>query len=228
MVIYMKDNAIIIFTRFPSINKVKTRLSKNLDSNLVLEIHKAMIKDTINVCKNDFADVILFITEYEKLNDNTREFFSFENKIYPQGDFSFGEKMKNAFKKTFEMGYKKVILIGTDIPTLRKDDISFALNSLDNYDVCIHKTFDKGYYLIGLKNIVDEVFDENIFKGENVFENTVEIFKKQNLSYSTGRILMDIDEKSDLEFYLKNEMQYSEYSNLNKLFKKIIFKFLFL
>ena len=34
-----------------------------------------MIKDTINVCKNDFADVILFITEYEKLNDNTREFF---------------------------------------------------------------------------------------------------------------------------------------------------------
>jgi hypothetical protein len=220
MVIYMKDNAIIIFTRFPSINKVKTRLSKNLDSNLVLEIHKAMIKDTINVCKNDFADVILFITEYEKLNDNTREFFSFENKIYPQGDFSFGEKMKNAFKKTFEMGYKKVILIGTDIPTLRKDDISFALNSLDNYDVCIHKTFDKGYYLIGLKNIVDEVFDENIFKGENVFENTVEIFKKQNLSYSTGRILMDIDEKSDLEFYLKNEMQYSEYSNLNKLLRE--------
>lgn len=220
MVIYMKDNAIIIFTRFPSINKVKTRLSKNLDSNLVLEIHKAMIKDTINVCKNDFADVILFITEYEKLNDNTREFFSFENKIYPQGDFSFGEKMKNAFKKTFEMGYKKVILIGTDIPTLRKEDISFALKSLDNFDVCIHKTFDKGYYLIGLKNIVDEVFDENIFKGENVFENTVEIFKKQNLSYSTGRILMDIDEKSDLEFYVKNEMQYSEYSNLNKLLRE--------
>ena len=220
MVIYMKDNAIIIFTRFPSINKVKTRLSKNLDSNLVLEIHKAMIKDTINVCKNDFADVILFITEYEKLNDNTREFFSFENKIYPQGDFSFGEKMKNAFKKTFEMGYKKVILIGTDIPTLRKEDISFALNSLDNFDVCIHKTFDKGYYLIGLKNIVDEVFDENIFKGENVFENTVENFKKQNLSYSTGRILMDIDEKSDLEFYVKNGMQYSEYSNLNKLLRE--------
>jgi hypothetical protein len=220
MVIYMKDNAIIIFTRFPSINKVKTRLSKNLDSNLVLEIHKAMIKDTINVCKNDFADVILFITEYEKLNDNTREFFSFENKIYPQGDFSFGEKMKNAFKKTFEIGYKKVILIGTDIPTLRKEDINFALKSLDNYDVCIHKTFDKGYYLIGLKNIVDEFFDENIFKGENVFENTVEIFKKQNLSYSTGRILMDIDERSDLEFYVKNEMQYSEYSNLNKLLRE--------
>lgn len=216
----MKDNAIIIFTRFPSINKVKTRLSKNLDSNLVLEIHKAMIKDTINVCKNDFADVILFITEYEKLNDNTREFFNFENKIYTQGDFSFGEKMKNAFKKTFEMGYKKVILIGTDIPTLRKEDIGFALKSLDNFDVCIHKTFDKGYYLIGLKNIVDEVFDENIFKGENVFENTVEIFKKQNLSYSTGRILMDIDEKSDLEFYVKNEMQYSEYLNLNKLLRE--------
>ena len=176
-----------------------------------------MIKDTINVCKNDFADVILFITEYEKLNDNTREFFNFENNIYPQGDFSFGEKMKNAFKKTFEMGYKKVILIGTDIPTLRKEDISFALKSLDNFDVCIHKTFDKGYYLIGLKNIVDEVFDENIFKSEKVFENTVEIFKNENLKYSTGRTLMDIDEKSDLDFYAKNEMQYSEYSNLNKL-----------
>ena len=110
-----------------------------------------------------------------------------------------------------------MILIGTDIPTLRKEDISFALKSLDNFDVCIHKTFDKGYYLIGLKNIVDEVFDENIFKSEKVFENTVEIFKNENLKYSTGRTLMDIDEKSDLDFYVKNEMQYSEYSNLNKL-----------
>ena len=220
MVIFMKKNAIIIFTRFPSINKVKTRLSKDLNSDLVLEIYKAMIKDTITVCKNDYSDLLLFITEYEKLNDENREFFSFEKNIFPQGNFSFGEKMKNAFKKTFEMGYKKVILIGTDIPTLSKKDISFALNSLDSFDVCIHKTFDKGYYLIGLKKIVNGIFDDNIFKGENVFENTVEIFKKQNLSYSTGSILMDIDDKSDLDFYVKNEMQTSEYSNLNKLLKE--------
>ena len=64
MVIFMKDNAIIIFTRFPSINKVKTRLSKDLNSDLVLEIHKAMIKDTITVCKNDYSNLLLFITEY--------------------------------------------------------------------------------------------------------------------------------------------------------------------
>ena len=31
---------------------------------------------------------------------------------------------------------------------------------------------------------------------------------------------MDIDEKSDLDFYVKNEMQSSEYSNLNKLLKE--------
>ena len=216
----MKDNAIIIFTRFPSINKVKTRLSKDLNSDLVLEIHKAMIKDTITVCKNDYSNLLLFITEYEKLDNENREFFSFEKNIFPQGNFSFGEKMQNAFKKTFEMGYKKVILIGTDIPTLSKKDISFALNSLDSFDVCIHKTFDKGYYLIGLKKIVNGIFDDNIFKGENVFENTIEIFKKENLSYSTGRILMDIDEKSDLDFYVKNEMQSSEYSNLNKLLRE--------
>ena len=220
MVIFMKDKAIIIFTRFPSINKVKTRLSKDLNSDLVLEIHKAMINDTIAVCKNDYSNLLLFITEYEKLNNENRKFFNFENNIFPQGDFSFGEKMQNAFKKTFEMGYKRVILIGTDIPTLSKKDISFALNSLDNFDVCIHKTFDKGYYLIGLKKIVNGIFDDNIFKGENVFENTIEIFKKENLSYSTGRILMDIDDKSDLDFYVKNEMQSSEYSNLNKLLKE--------
>ena len=63
----MKEYAIIIFTRFPSKNKVKTRLNKNLDSNLVLKIHKAMIKDTINICKNNFSDILIFITEYEKI-----------------------------------------------------------------------------------------------------------------------------------------------------------------
>lgn len=216
----MKEYAVIIFTRFPSKNKVKTRLSKDIDTNLVLNIHKAMVLDTISVCKNDFSDILLFITEFEKLNEENKNFFAFEKNIFSQGDYPFGEKMNFAFKKAFEMGYKKVILIGTDIPTILKKDIETALKSLDYFDSCINKTFDKGYYLIGLKKLCKNLFDEKIFETESVFENTIKVLEKENLSYTSARILRDIDNKEDLDFFVKNEMNFSEYEKLKKLLKE--------
>lgn len=216
----MKECAIIIFTRFPSKNKVKTRLSKDINSQLVLDIHKSMIIDTISICKDIFSDVLLFITEFEKLNKQTHMFFNYEKNIFSQGEFSFGKKMNYSFKKAFEMGYKKAILIGTDIPTISKDDIELAIKNLDYFDVCINKTFDKGYYLIGLKKMYENLFDENIFTNENVFENTIKILEKDNLKYVTGRILRDIDDKKDLEFFIKNEFNFSKYENLKKLLKE--------
>lgn len=216
----MKEYAIIIFTRFPSIGKVKTRLSKDLNLNLVLEIHKAMIKDTINICKNDFSDILLFITEFEKLNDVNKKYFLNEKNIFPQGNFNFGEKMNNSFRKAFDMGYKKIILVGTDIPTLSKNIIKDALKSLDNFDACINKTFDKGYYLIGLKKENKNLFSKKIFENIDVFKNTIDILKKENLTYTNGKILRDIDNKEDLDFFIKNEFNFSNYENLKKLLKE--------
>lgn len=216
----MKEYATIIFTRFPSKGKVKTRLSKDIDPNLVLEIHKAMIKDSISISKNDFSDILLFITEFEKLNENNKYLFCNEKSIFSQGNFLFGEKMKNAFDLTFKMGYKKVILIGTDIPTLTKNNIDLSLKILDSYDACINKTVDDGYYLIGLKSPNNKIFYENIFKTKNVYNNTIKILKSENLNFFEGKILRDIDNKEDLDYFIKNEMEFSEYKNLKKLLKE--------
>lgn len=216
----MKEYAVIIFTRFPSKNKVKTRLNKNLDSNLILKIHKAMIKDTINICKNNFSDILIFITEYEKLNSNNRKNFLNEKFIFPQENCPFGEKMFKSFEKAFELGYKKVILIGTDIPTILKKDIELALKSLDEFDCCINESFDKGYYLIGVKNKIKELFNEEIFKTNLVFKNTIKVLKDKNLQFTNGRVLRDIDEKEDLDYFIKNEFECSKYENLKNLLKE--------
>lgn len=216
----MKEYATIIFTRFPTKGAVKTRLSKNIDKNSVLEIHKAMIKDTIHICKNNMSDIFIFITEFEKLNEKTCDFFCNEKNIFPQENLSFGQKMKFSFQKVFSMGYKKVILIGTDIPTIKSDDIKTALKTLDSVDAYISKTFDNGYYLIGIKKIFDSVFDDNIFESCNVFENTVKAFKKENLTFDNGRVLRDIDTKKDLDFFISNEYDVSEYKNFKKFLKE--------
>ncbi len=128
--------------------------------------------------------------------------------------------MNFAFKKAFEMGYKKVILIGTDIPTISKKDIETALKNLDDFDAFINKTFYKGYYLIGLKKLCKNLLDEKIFETESVFENTIKVLEKENLSYTSARILRDIDNKEDLDFFVKNEMNFSEYEKLKKLLKE--------
>ena len=51
------------------------------------------------------------------------------------------------------------MLTGTDIPELKADDLEYALRLLDVNDVVFGPTIDEGYYLVGMKRPIREVFE---------------------------------------------------------------------
>ncbi len=114
---------------------------------------------------------------------------------------NLGERMKNAFIEAFSMNFRRVVLIGSDIPGLPLEFIEEAFTSLEETDVVIGPSLDGGYYLIGFK---DKKFCPAAFKGipwstERVFEETMKVLKREGLTVHTLQPQRDIDTIEDLK-----------------------------
>jgi len=118
----------------------------------------------------------------------------------PQHGRDLGERMKNGFLDGFAKGYKRVVLIGSDIPDLPKNSIEEAFQSLEETDAVIGPAFDGGYYLIGFRQSAfsSQVFEEINWGTATVFDETMKKLKRLRRSVHTLPRLRDIDTVEDL------------------------------
>lgn len=203
--------AIIIFTRVPIPGQTKTRLQSFISKNQCAEIHKCFLRDIKHTCEKLKRDIFIFYTPGDK--DNIlKNIFGNKHKYKIQKGKDLGEKMYNAIEFVLEKKYNSCILIGSDIPYLKEDDLERAFSILRRKDIVLGPTEDKGYYLIGMKKPIKTVFENIEYGHGNVLDNTIESIKNSNLTYDLTNKNIDIDEKEDL-FYFYDEIIKE---NLNK------------
>jgi hypothetical protein len=107
--------------------------------------------------------------------------------------------MHNAFEVLFMSGYNKVIIIGSDLLDLNSEIIEHAIKTLDNNDVVLGPAEDGGYYLLGLKRLYPELFQNKAWGTETVREDTLADLK--NKTVSLLKPLNDIDTFDDMKHY---------------------------
>ena len=209
----MKDfnkNAIIVFARFPTKGKVKTRLAKTLGGKFAKDFYKICAEHTFNeilkIHKNDTRKFIFYSDEKdrEKIKKWTHSKFL----LSPQKGKDLGEKMQNAFQTVFNNGVSKTLIIGTDLPEISSEIINRSFELLNNNDIVIGPATDGGYYLLGMKNVYKELFTNLPWSTDKLFENTIDIINKLNLSISYLPRLSDIDTEEDLKYWLNQETIY--------------------
>jgi len=192
-------NALILMTRIPIPGKTKTRLMDLLTGDECAQLHMAFLKDLLNTF-TELKDIDLFMTYTPE-----DSLFILESVIpgsmssFPQMGEDLGEKMFNAINQVLLKGYKKVVLIGSDIPDLSAKDIQTSFQLLDECDVVLGPTYDGGYYLVGMKKSHEKIFCiPQKWGGKSVLETTVDIGNEQNLTIGLGPKYRDIDTKEDL------------------------------
>ena len=74
-----------------------------------------------------------------------------------------------------------------------------AFELLDNCEVVIGPTFDGGYYLLGMKHLIPELFFDKAWSTDQVFEKTMQDLELLNLSFAKLQQLHDVDVAADLE-----------------------------
>ena len=189
-------NRIIFFTRVPKVGTTKTRLYDFVSPDTAVEIQKKLMKKNYNVLKECGEEIVVY-HDGQSIDDKVMENILENREFSYQVGETLGDKMYNAIDEELKCS-DKVILLGSDIYNLQENMIHAAFEKLDEYDVIINPSVDGGYFLIGMKKAIKEVFDLPSYGDNTVLENLLTVCNKQNLSYYLGEVGLDIDTKEDL------------------------------
>jgi uncharacterized protein len=197
---------LIIFTRYPELGKAKTRMIPVLGEKGAQELHRQLAENTLRKLAglSNFLSLIVYYQggSEEKMVTWLGSHLSYRS----QKGKDLGEKMQNAFTDGFAQGITAIAIIGTDCPEIGEKLILEAFEGLKTHDLVLGPAEDGGYYLIGLKQVFPELFQDIPWGTGDVFAETQKIAAKLALKIAYLRKLADIDRPEDL-IRLKNYFQ---------------------
>lgn len=195
--------ALIIFTRVPEPGKTKTRLSARLSNEECAGMQEAMLRDLEELSGQEEWDTFVYYTP-AKGKEKIRKLLPGAYAYRAQDEVEFGARMSGCIGRVLEEGYDACVLIGTDIPVIDRMLIRHAFRILEREQAVIAPTRDGGYYLIGMKELHREIFEDQVYGKGSVYLDTVEKMKRCGCTYGELPVLIDIDEPADIEAY-RNE-----------------------
>jgi len=196
--IYMghSETAVAVLARAPSAPG-KTRLGTSSP-----ELRRALLLDTLDAVLEGPWDAALIFTPAESaaecasLTPDARR----PPLLVPQVCGDLGLRMSAAFRDLFAAGYRRVILIGSDLPTLPSDRLRDAEHALrEGADLVLGPADDGGYYLMGLTRSHDLLFSGISWGAPDVFLTTKTRAEAAGLRVKTIPPWYDVDSPADLQ-----------------------------
>ncbi len=185
-------------TKFPEAGKVKTRLSGVLGKEGSCSLHAAMVQhlrvNTLASLKD--IDVQFHVAGGDHTSVN--EWLG-EQAWVVQAEGDLGHKMKAAIQSCFDQGAAKVLILGTDVPTLSTQHILDMEKALDSCDVAFNPAFDGGYVMAGMCGLYPEMFQGFEWSTEHVLTHSVTQLEAVGKKVSLLESLPDVDTEEDLE-----------------------------
>lgn len=194
------NQRLIVFTRHPEPGKAKRRLIPALGSAGAAHVQREMTRHTLRwvrelVCSHGLSVEVHFEGGSEGL---MQACFGTGWTYRPQASGDLGQRMSRAFRDAFREGVRETVIVGTDCPGMRADLARSAFDGLKDHDVVLGPAVDGGYYLIGLRGEVPQLFDGIPWGTGDVFKRTLEVIGRLGLSATQLAPLRDVDRPEDL------------------------------
>ena len=194
-----RNACLAILVRAPEAGRVKTRLARRIEPEVVLQLYKLFVRDLLTTVGRTHYPFRIFFYPGDA-RARVTAWLGTEHEYRPQRGADLGERMRNALQSCLAEGFRKAVVIGSDSPDLPAVVLAEAFSALDTHDAVIGPATDGGYYLIGFKDrLVPEAFKVTTWGEPDVFVKTMGIFTKAG---STVRVLdpwPDIDTVEDLK-----------------------------
>ncbi|WP_286678392.1 TIGR04282 family arsenosugar biosynthesis glycosyltransferase [Candidatus Aquicultor secundus] len=199
---FTERSAIVIMAKRPVPGNVKTRLCPPLSPEESAALYAAFLEDTIHKVDR-IGSVIKFIaldSDSSLEHGMTRT----GNLSVPgsytaidQGKGDLGERMSRILGILFQ-SFDRVLVIGADSPTMPYEVLESALTELSNHDVVIGPSHDGGYYLLGLREHFEILFDGINWSTDVVLHQTLDRIRSANLTVKQLLTWYDIDTHANL------------------------------
>jgi hypothetical protein len=188
---------IAVMARVPQRGAVKTRLAAQVGPDLAVELHAAFLGDLDERLDKEGHPTIWFQWPAEPL---LRPWVPRALAIHPQRGDDLGERMAAAFADTFAMGHAPVVMLGADAPHFPVARVAESLGALaSGREIVLGPAEDGGYYLIGLRRPIVEVFREIPWGTRMVYETTLQRLTTLGITPDVLPPCFDIDDGADLD-----------------------------
>ena len=193
-------SAIIIMAKAPIAGTVKTRLIPFLTARQAAQFAECLLEDTVNKVKALQNHLIIAYSPAGQIGFFERFASSSVVFIEQVGD-TLGDKIHAAFQFAFAQDLDSVVMIGTDSPTFPPEFIRQAFDFLETgaADAVLGKSMDGGFYLIGLRALQRDFFENVDWSSPRTFEQTVHNIKKSGLQTAEIPLWYDVDDPADFK-----------------------------
>lgn len=196
----MTKKLLLIMVKNPALGKVKTRLAASVGNTKALELYRYLLEYTAEIAQASTADLRVCYSP-EILEKDAFEGERVQKIQQVSGDL--GLRMQAAFEAAFSDAYEQVLIIGSDCYELNTSLLEAAFTALDKTDVVLGPTYDGGYYLLGMKRLIPELFCHKKWSTATVFEDSLTDIKRLDKSYALLPKLNDIDYIEDVPDLLR-------------------------
>ncbi|MDA1018085.1 MAG: TIGR04282 family arsenosugar biosynthesis glycosyltransferase [Planctomycetota bacterium] len=210
------ENMLGIFVKRPSPGRVKTRLAAAIGDQTAADLYAAFQADIVDRFRNSGQQRRLGYSPNEPAA--TAYFQSMaagDYELWPQPDRPLGERITDFFNQAFHDRAERVVLIGSDSPSLPTKYVDDAFHHLNRVDCVIGPATDGGYYLIGLR-VNATLFEGIEWSSRHVLAQTVDRARSLGLSLDVLPPWYDVDTVEDLSV-LSGHMRALDYAGEAKL-----------
>src|ERR1700722_15158231 len=178
--------ALAVMAKAPRPGKVKTRLAPPLTLDQAAELNACFLRDTAaNIGAVAASSPAAGVISYTPVGDEVffNNLLPDDFVLIPQRGGDFGERLLATAQDLLSCGYGSVCLIDSDSPTVPAAAFEQAIAELAKPGdrIILGPAHDGGYYLIGLKRALPELFANIAWSTSTVFAETIVAAKAANL-----------------------------------------------
>jgi rSAM/selenodomain-associated transferase 1 len=203
-----EQDCAILFARTPAPGNVKSRLFTHLTPEEACRLHCACANDTLELLHSSLPDAAKWLF----LSEPPNSVFDSGGIVVPSGfrcavqtGDDLGDRLNAAFGQAFDSGARRVVIFGSDSPTLPRNIIQEAFRKLTKSDVVLGPALDGGYYLIGCRRFLPSLFDNVEWSTERTLKQTCAEAERQGCSVAQLQTWFDVDTWSDIQRLLLDQ-----------------------
>jgi uncharacterized protein len=192
------DAHILVFVRAPEAGRVKTRLAAEIGEAAALEVYRQLAEHTLRAARGVAGAEVRVLFTPADAGEAVRGWLGGEARYEAQAEGDLGQRLEAAFEAAFADGARRVLVVGSDLPTLTPALLRHALAVLACNPAVLGPAHDGGYYLLGLRAPRPRLFRGMPWSTPAVFAETWRRLRAAGVEPVLLPTLRDVDYVSDL------------------------------
>lgn len=185
---------LVVMLKVPVAGRVKTRLARDIGIIPATNFYRQTLQILIRRLGNSRIWTTILATTPDREYKN--QILPHNLTRIPQGTGNLGKRFQRIFDT---LAPNPILIVGSDIPSIRKEDIAEAFHRLAGKKAIVGPSVDGGFWLIGLRRNprVSNIFESIPWSSQKALIITLE--KLSGLSLEIFKSLQDVDTQIDYE-----------------------------